>query len=516
MRRLALATSRAAALAACLLPLAASTAVAADFEGGDAVRIDANETIHGDLFAFGRSVVVNGTVEGDLVASAFTIELNGEVTGSIDAAGASVSLGGTAGGSVRAAAGDVTVSGDIAGDLVASAGTLTIDDEARVGGDVAGGLGTADINGTVAGDFIADARDLRINGTVRGDVESNLENLTLGPTARVSGDVRYTSAHEADVDSGAAIGGVLQRTQPARATGPGSILPEHPLVTFAGLTAGLLLLGWLMLLLRPASIVGIGRELRTRPLLALGAGLAGWIGQFLLVIVLVLLSVVVAQVAGPLGGALLFIALIGALLIVALALVAQVYIAAGLGDLVTRFVRVSPWLAYAAGAVVVAAVLTVAGLNPVVFLFAYLLLWILGLGGFLLYEARRRQADGPLAILVTAPTGLAPAGAPGRSQGRGAGSPRTADHAPSRTRRGGIRPAPALAPTARRTAAVPVGPAPASRAGLSARDGDSGDGSTSDLRGATATDATPTDVAAAGADQGEVTPAPARIERSEG
>lgn len=397
MRRLVPRTGRSAALAACLLLTIVAPVQATDYRGGDTVRIDAGETISGDLYATGRSVIINGTVEGDLIAAAATIEINGEVGGSVDAAGGSVSLGGSVGGSARVAAGDVTVSGSVGRDLGVYGGSLYVEVRGEVSGDLGGAVGLVEIDGTIGGDVIAGSDELRINGEVVGDLDVETASLRIGPTARVGGDVRYTSPAEGEIDDSAALGGVVQRTEPAVA-GPDSFLPDHPVVSFVGLTLGLLMLGWLMLWIRPMPTAAIGHELRARPLLVVGAGLAGWIAQLLVVLVLVLISVLLSQIADALGGAVLFIAVIAGLLVVTVALVAQVYVSLGVGELVAHVTRAPPRLGLVLGVVVVAALLTAAGtFHWVAGMLLHLVVWMLGLGAFLLYHARRRIVERELA-----------------------------------------------------------------------------------------------------------------------
>lgn len=471
MRRLVLGTGRAAVLAACVFALAVSTTAAADFLAGDALRVDASETIDGDLFASGRSVIVNGTVEGDLVVAAMTVEINGEVMGSVDAAAGTVSVGGTVGGSVRAAAGDVTVSGDIDGDLVVAAGSLALEDQSRVSGDVGGGAGQVRLSGTVTRDVTLRADELEVLGTVRGDIDVQVGRLTVGPSATITGDVRYTSAEAADVAGAATIGGVVQQTEPAE-RGPSSYLPDHPIVTFVGLALGLLLLGGLMLTLRPVPTMHVGEELRDRPLLTLGAGLAGWIAQFLVLIGVVLIAVLLSQLAGAIGGALFFVAAVFGLLMVLVALVAQVYVALGIGEVVGRAAHLPPRLTYAVGAIIVAALLTVAGsLHGIAFVFAYLFLWILGLGSFLLYQARRREAEGGSLVWATGSAALPAGGGSAARVPRGrANGQRTAASSRSAT-----PPASAVPVTAAEASSADIVPPPAGGAGVPA---DSGEGPT--------------------------------------
>src|SRR5438067_4254586 len=74
------------------------TASGAEFRAGDEVLIKADETISGDLYAFGKRVTVDGTVEGDLVAFGQDIIVNGTVKGHVMAASQTVLVAGTTGG----------------------------------------------------------------------------------------------------------------------------------------------------------------------------------------------------------------------------------------------------------------------------------------------------------------------------------------------------------------------------------------------------------------------------------
>ena len=68
------------------LVLLAAPAHAAEFRGGeDTVRIGANETIDGDLFVGGTTIIIEGTVNGDVLAAGTTITIRGTVNGSVNA-----------------------------------------------------------------------------------------------------------------------------------------------------------------------------------------------------------------------------------------------------------------------------------------------------------------------------------------------------------------------------------------------------------------------------------------------
>ena len=402
MPRLARVTRRSATLAAVALVLAVSTATAAEYLSGDTVRVHAGETIEGDLYAAGQSVIINGTVRGDVVAAAASVVINGDVRGSVNAAGASVTVDGSVRGSVRAAARDVAVAGRVGGDLVAYAQSLTLGQEGRVNGDVAGGIGALDVDGTVQGDVVAAAGQVDIDGVVRGEVSMQVDHLRVGPTAEIAGDVRYASQTDGELSAVATVGGVVQRTAPRE--GP-SYLPEHPIVQFLGLSLGLFLIGAVILLIRPAPGVSIGEQLRTRPLLAAGAGLATWLAQFLALGFLVIVGLLLAQLAASFGAAVLFLTLILVFTAAVLAMAAQAFVAMAIARVVADLWALSTWSAYAVSAVALAALLTIAALvSGALAVLLHLTFWVLGLGAFVLYQGRRRQVEAQ-ALLALRPTG---------------------------------------------------------------------------------------------------------------
>jgi cytoskeletal protein CcmA (bactofilin family) len=379
-----------------LLAIAAAPAAAGDFRGGDSVNVAAGETIDDDMYVGAGTVTIDGTVDGDLTVGGGTVTVGGEVTGSLNVGGGTVDVTGTIGGAVLVAGGTVRIAADVGRDVVVAGGTVTIDPGAMVGGDVAGGAGTLTISGEVGGDVLGGAGTLDIGGTVHGSLDVTSDSLRILPTAVVGGDVEYTSAQEAAIAPEAQIGGEVRRHDPPpgpAATGMG----DNPILAFLGLLLGMLVFGYALLLVRPRLLYGSSAELRTRPWVSLGIGLGAWIGQVLLVLALFILAGVVGIVSGALSGAFAVPAVVVILLIVIGAIVSAVPVAMTIGTLVLRG-GVSPYLVFAGGAAIWAAVLTVAGLidGGLGFL-CYLVAWILGLGAFTLYAWRTRTQPYQLA-----------------------------------------------------------------------------------------------------------------------
>jgi cytoskeletal protein CcmA (bactofilin family) len=393
---LALSLALAATLAAVPAPV-----LAGDYRSSDTVTVDSGETVEDDLYVTAGTITINGTVNGDVTVAGGTVTIGGEIVGSLNVAGGTVDVLGTVGGAVRAAAGTVRISGEVARDVVVVGGTVVVDPDATIGGDLAGGSGQISMSGSIAGDLLAGAEQIDVLGSVEGRVEVAVDELVIGPEASVGGDVIYSSTDEAEIADGATIGGSVERRNPS--SDPAQpLLVENPLFVFLGALLGLLVLGWGMLLLRPRLLVGSATELRTRPLLAVGAGIGTWIGQFVALIALFILAGILSLFVLALGGAFLLPALVVALLIVLLAIVAAVPVAMVIGDLILR--QGSRYLAYAAGALIWTALLTAAGLlNDGLGFLVYLCGWIIGLGAFALYAWRTRTQPYALESVPGAP-----------------------------------------------------------------------------------------------------------------
>jgi len=392
-----------------LFAFATGPVAAADFRAGERVTVAAGETVAEDVYITAGSSVIEGTIQGDLTVAAGTVDVRGTVTGSVNVAGGNVTVAGSVGGAVRVAGGNVTISGQVGRDVVLAGGNVVIAPGATVGADVAGGVGRLEIEGNVSGDVLAGAGELIVRGSVGGAIDAQTGQLRIESQASVGGNVRYASDREAQIAPGAQIGGTVERTQPAF-VGNRPLIGDNPLTGFLGSLLALLLLGWGLMLLRPTAVVLPGAELRTRPLMSLGAGLAMWAGQFLVLILLIALAALMGQLAPSLGGAFLAPFFLVLLAILAALLLSQVWVAMAIGGwLGSRTSELSQWLAYAIGAVVWVLLLAVLGfISGALGGLAFLAGWILGLGAVTLYviDARRRDRLTPTA--PTYPTYAAP------------------------------------------------------------------------------------------------------------
>ncbi len=388
---------RALLIAVAGILLIAAPVAAGDFRGDQNVTIPADETVSDDLYVGAGTVTIAGTIEGDATIAGGTVTVTGRIDGSLNVAGGTVDVLGEVGGAVRVSGGSVRVAGSVGRDLVVLGGTTTVASDATVAGDIAGGVGTLTMDGTVTGDLLAGAGTITLNGSVEGNVDAAVGELVLGSSAVVGGDVTYTSRTEARIADGAEVGGDVERREPQDIPGT-SPVADNPIVSYLGILLGLLIFGWTLLAVRPRLVLGSGEVLRTSPLASLGFGLLGWIGQFILLVVLIVCGAVFAALAGAVGGAFIVAALVLLLLLVIGIFVSAVPVAMAIGGLVLPGDR-SPYLAYLAGAAILALAFVLAGFVPALGAIVTILVWVMGLGALILYTWRTRHTPwvGPAA-----------------------------------------------------------------------------------------------------------------------
>ncbi len=368
-------------------------AAAGEFRSEQSVTVAEGESIDDDLYVAAGIVNIDGTVNGDATIAGGTVTVSGTVTGSLNVGGGTVDVTGDVTGAVRVSAGTVRIAGSVGRDVVAFGGNVTIDSSAEVAGDVAGGVGMLAIDGTIGGDVVAGAGTIQIGGTVDGALDVSVGDLTIESGAVVGGDVTYTSAREATIADDAQIGGETTREEPAAGTpgdtGGGALIPDNPIVTYLGVLLGMLLLGWGMLAVRPRLTLGSADALRTSPLLTVGVGLGALIGQFVLIAILALIGILLAIIAAALGGAVVAVGFVLLLLILLAIVLSVVPIAMAIGRLLLA--DRSPYLAYLAGAAILALVVVACGYVPALGALVFFVVWLLGLGAFVVYVFRTRE-----------------------------------------------------------------------------------------------------------------------------
>jgi cytoskeletal protein CcmA (bactofilin family) len=364
-----------------LIPLAA----AARLTQSDLVLVRADDVVTEDLYAAGNRITIEGRIEGDLIAAAFEdVLISGEVTGDVTVVAGRVTITGTVGGSVRVAARLVQVGGAIAEDVAVASWETVVDPTGTIGRDLINWGRSGEMAGRVNRDLTGRFSRLVLDGEVGGSVDINVGTLAVGPAAEVEGDVAYRSTKEAEVNSSAIGGSVIQRTPlPANIQVRALQLLTVVLVLFILTAAGLLSASaWPEQF--ESTMTAAGRGWRTwlsglgvlvSPLLA--AGVLGFILGVAPSAAAVPLMIVLLPVVLGLGGLVLMASLFGV-----------VPAAGAVGRVITRR-RGSPPAAVLVGMFLVGIVVLI----PYLRLVAAVIIVPLGVGALLGRRPQRTEAE---------------------------------------------------------------------------------------------------------------------------
>ena len=288
------------ALTFALLMLFSTTPVLAfDAREGDTITISGGEVVDDDLYIVAGTITIDGTVNGDLWAVGSAIIVNGPVKGSVMAAGRTININGDVGHAVRAVGETVIINSDVSGDVMVGCGQVNIASTATIGGDLLLGVGNARVDGLIEGIIKGGGGGVTISGEVRGNVDLKVENLTILPTANIQGDLIYTSEEEADIQSGARIGGATTHNLPEVKEKRARDFPFVLLSGIGGKVTGFLMAfiaGLVIILLVPRRLKSIAESIRTRP-----GPSAGWGALVLFVTPIAAVIVCITIIGIPVG-----------------------------------------------------------------------------------------------------------------------------------------------------------------------------------------------------------------------
>lgn len=306
-----------------LLALAFATpARAFDSRSGDTIIIEKGEVIEDDLYVTAATIVLDGTVKGDLVAAGQTITVNGTVEGDLLAAGQTIIINGEIKDDARIAGAALQLgpSAVIGDDLIAAGASLETISGSQVGGDLVVGSGQALLAGDVAGDVTAGTAALELRGNFGGDVDAYVDmttdsesmppmnmymtqspitiptvagGLTVAESAKIAGNLNYTSNIDVKIPGGAVEGKVTRSEVQIE---PGVVIvPPTPAqevgawaLEMLRLAITLILLGLFLGWLFPKFMQALPENVRAKPWASLGWGAVAYAVFFFALLVVVL------------------------------------------------------------------------------------------------------------------------------------------------------------------------------------------------------------------------------------
>lgn len=208
----------------------------------------AERSFGADRFVAGARAIVTQPVAGDLIAAGGQVDVFETVGGDAVLAGGRVRLDAAVGQDLYAAGGSVAVNAPVARNARIAGGSVLVGPRTRIVGGASIAGGTVDLLGAVDGYVQVAAGHLYIDAPIAGDVEAVAREIELGPNARITGRLRYTSELELVRHADAKVLGGVERSALDLRIGP----DRGEARTLAGIwTAGLMLLGAVLVLAFP-------------------------------------------------------------------------------------------------------------------------------------------------------------------------------------------------------------------------------------------------------------------------
>lgn len=202
------------------------------FRSADTFFFPDTAIIQDDLVMAGGNIRLDGIIEGDLISASRSLVQSGLILGSLNAVAQDVDVLGEIKGSVRAFAQNINVNGTLDRNLIAFGYSVDVKPGAEIRKDVSAFCGKMTLDGKLGGSLKGSTGELVISGVVNQDVSVEADKITLMPTARILGDLKYRSAKEAKIESGASISGETVWTQPkaTKEKEPKSIFTGKPIL----------------------------------------------------------------------------------------------------------------------------------------------------------------------------------------------------------------------------------------------------------------------------------------------
>ena len=198
---------------ACLFSISAH---ATQFLATNAYTVVEDQTILDEVWVVADTVQADGSFGNDLfAASGGDLSLKGTYEGNLwGAAGTTATLDGEGRRNVRLAGQTLRINGKIAGNLMAMGNTVIIGTDASIGGNARLIGSSVVVEGTVMGNVsINSARTVTLGGRIEGDVKVVSAEINLSPSARIDGNLGYTSSQEL-IPADGVVGGKLERVTP--------------------------------------------------------------------------------------------------------------------------------------------------------------------------------------------------------------------------------------------------------------------------------------------------------------
>lgn len=170
------------------------------------------------IFGAGQAVSNLGTVNNDFFAAGQVVSNDGVVAGDLFIAGQTVTVSGPVGGNIRAACQTIDVKGEVGRNALVLGQTISLTKDSVVNGNATIAGSDVKVLGTINKGLNVAAASVMIDGTIVGDVSIQAESINILPTAKIDGNLSYTSSKLASIPAGVVAGttspNIVPITQP--------------------------------------------------------------------------------------------------------------------------------------------------------------------------------------------------------------------------------------------------------------------------------------------------------------
>ncbi len=365
-----------------LMIFTAVPVLAFDARSGTRVTIASGEIVDDDLYVAAETITIDGIINGDLWACGSKVIVNGLVKGSVMAIGETININGDVGHAVRVGGKTINISGNVHGDVMVGCSEVNIASTAKIDGDLLFGAENIRIDGLVEGNIKGGGSAVTISNGVKGNVELKVESLTILPAANIEGNLTYTSEEEADIQSGAQIGGATTHKLPEVKEKRAKAFPFSLFSGIGGKVTGLLMAliaGLVIILVAPRRLTSIAESIRSKP-----GPSAGWGAIILFLTPIAAIIVCITIIGIPVG--LIALALYGIAIYLA-----QIPVGLFIGRWIIGHFKEVEGKAIMVGALALGLViLRLLRLIPYLGFFIGLAVILFGLGAVVVSERRRR------------------------------------------------------------------------------------------------------------------------------
>ncbi len=276
--------------------LICAPATATEMVAADRYNLGDGEVLEDDLIVAGETIVIAGDVSGDLIAAGGSIEVAGRVDDDAWIAGGSLIIDGEIGDDLRVAGGDIHLRGSVADNVMIAGGTITTSSKSDVGGDLDAAGGSIEIAGHVGADLSCNGGSVVIGGTIDGNTTICADDIRILQSARIQGDLEYTSDKEIEIPAGTVIGDVVYKRSEKKVEDIYSKTTSS-IISFLSI----LLIGLLMVRFTGNTTIRVSDTIATQILKSLGSGVL-----LLIAIPLIAMILMITVIGIPLGLIVLF------------------------------------------------------------------------------------------------------------------------------------------------------------------------------------------------------------------